>query len=389
MLRSLTARALSLILAGALLAVLASVLSSTSNDKTPSPVVLQVGPDLSANGINQFNRLSDALLAVPADSDAETLITLAAGVYREKLIIDKPHIRILGQGQDKTVISFDAYAGQLRPDGSGNWSTWGSATVIVRATDISIEALHIENSYDYLANDALASDDPNKQRGSQAVALMLDRGSDRFMFKNGRLSGYQDTLFTLAGRSLFNHALIEGNVDFIFGAGTALFVDSDIKTLPRAKPVSPIGYITAPSTQITQRYGLVFIDSRLTRHSAVADNVMALGRPWHPTTQFADGRYADPNAIGQAVFINSWMDAHIMPRPWLSMGGTAPSGERMQFSPDDARFFEFNSCGPGAGIASDNRRQLTAEQAALFTPELILGDWQPELLYEPHNLCGS
>ena len=122
MLRSLTARALSLILAGVLLAVLASVLSSTSNDKTPSPVVLQVGPDLSANGINQFNRLSDALLAVPADSDAETLITLAAGVYREKLIIDKPHIRILGQGQDKTVISFDAYAGQLRPDGSGNWS---------------------------------------------------------------------------------------------------------------------------------------------------------------------------------------------------------------------------------------------------------------------------
>lgn len=51
-----------------------------------------------------------------------------------------------------------------------------------------------------------------------------------------------------------------------------------------------------------------------------------LGRPWHPTTTFEDGRYADPNAIGQTVFLNTSMDDHIY--GWDKMSGKDKQGEK-------------------------------------------------------------
>lgn len=102
---------------------------------------------------------------------------------------------------------------------------------------------------------------------------------------------------------------------------------------------------------------------------------MPLGRPWHPTTQFSDGRYADPNAIGKAVFIHSWMDAHITTDGWYAMGGTAKDGTKIPFLPEDARFFEYQNTGPGAKI-NTKRRQLTTAEAQHYSREKILGDWQ-------------
>jgi len=140
--------------------------------------------------------------------------------------------------------------------------------------------------------------------------------------------------------------------------------------------MSTIGYISAPSTKIGTPFGLVFINSRLLREAGVKDNSMGLGRPWHPTTTFADGHYADPDAIGQAVYINCWMDAHIQHQPWHSMGGTGKDGSKIQFQPEDARFYEFANRGPGAE-SHPGRRQLSITEAQQFTQENVLGDWKP------------
>src|SRR5690606_16408710 len=179
----------------------------------------------------------------------------------------------------------DAYAGMAghyHPDG---WGTPGSATLTIRAADIELDNLHIENTFDFLTNDARASDDPGRVRDAQAVALLIDGPSDKTVVRNSRLDGFQDTLFVDAGQSQFINTRISGNVDFIFGSGFAAFIDCKIVSRVRGRsflPGSVSGHITAPSTSIQTPWGLVFINSKLLREKGVADNSVSLGRPWHP-----------------------------------------------------------------------------------------------------------
>ncbi|MFA9439796.1 pectinesterase family protein [Uliginosibacterium sp. sgz301328] len=235
--------------------------------------------------------------------------------------------------------------------------------------------LTIENSYDYPANLAreLAGDacDPHPQ----AVAFMTDAGADRTQLEDVRLIGYQDTLFLNAGRSNFRHVSVSGHIDFVFGAGVAVFESCDIVCRARDGQ-TPTGWVAAPSTPRGQQYGMVFKECRLLREPQVPDSSCALGRPWHPTTDFPDGRYADPDAIASAVFIDCWMDAHIVHEGWHAMHGTARDGSRVDFQPEDARFFEYRSSGPGARTHA-RRRQLDPATAAHFETPAVLSGWRP------------
>jgi pectinesterase len=165
--------------------------------------------------------------------------------------------------------------------------------------------------------------------------------------------GYQDTVFTNGGRALVQDSLIAGNIDFIFGNGQMLIEGSEIRSRPRAQPPEPDGFqsfVAAPSTPLSQATGIVFYASRLTREQGVPDGAVALGRPWHPTTRFADGRYADPAAVGMALYIRCFMDRHIHPARWTTMNGTSRDGTMATvFRPEDSRFGEVGSTGPGAG----------------------------------------
>jgi pectinesterase len=325
-----------------------------------------------------FPTIQSALDAAPI-SEKPYRVQIVAGDYYEKIIIAKPNIHLIGADKTNTRIYYDAYAGQQSTDPGATqgqiWGTPGSATVIVRAANIYIHQLTIENTFDFLSNDALANDDAKRIANTQAVALLLDAGSDKFLARDVRLLGYQDTLFVNSGRSWFDKSFIAGNVDFIFGKGNALFTDSEIHTLGRGKPNNPHGYVAAPSTKIADEFGLTFIDCKLTRDESVPDNSVPLGRPWHPTTQFSDGRYADPNAIGKAVFVNTWMDSHITLDGWYSMNGTTKDGTKIPFLPEDARFFEYNSSGPGA-VVNSKRRQLSDDDVKNYTREKILVDWR-------------
>lgn len=323
-----------------------------------------------------LSTISDAIAQAPDDLSKPYVIKIAAGDYYEKLVISKPFITLLGDGTQNTRLYFDDYAGKKTTNG-GNLGTIGSATLTIKSNNVSIENLHIENSFNFPYFDALSKDNPKRMSGMQAVAVLIDNGNDKALFKNVKMSGYQDTLYTKSGRALFLNNTISGHVDFIFGGSTAVFYKSNIVTRNRPHKTPPIGYVTAPSTSIEKAFGLVFIDCALSREAGVQDNSMGLGRPWHPTTTFVDGRYADPNAVGQTVFINTWMGAHIQQTPWHSMGGTAKSGERILFSPQDARFFEYASSGPGAHVTA-NRRQLSKNKAADFSFANILGEWYQE-----------
>jgi pectinesterase len=121
------------------------------------------------------------------------------------------------------------------------------------------------------------------------------------------------------------------------------------------------GYVTAPSTTVTNPYGLLFAGCTFTSDAPAA--TVYLGRPWHPSQ--------DPNAIGQTIIRNSWLGAHIGPTPWTDFG---------TWSWRDARFAEYRSRGPGALVTPD-RPQLTAAEAAGYTVASYLAGadgWSPQ-----------
>jgi pectinesterase len=197
---------------------------------------------------------------------------------------------------------------------------------------------------------------------------MLDLGSDRAAFENVRVTGHQDTLFPNAGRAYFRRCVIAGSVDFIFGAGVAVFDDCDIISRDRGSRTNN-GYVTAPSHDDRQPYGFVFLRSRLKKERpAMAPSSVVLGRPWHP--------FADPHANGMAVFIECWMDDHVGTKGWDRMGMTDSTGARSYWEPNTARFYEYKTTGPGA-VSSERRRQLSDAESRRYTVERVLGDWRP------------
>ena len=95
---------------------------------------------------------------------------------------------------------------------------------------------------------------------------------------------------------------------------------------------------------------------------------VTLGRPWHP--------FADPNAVGSAVFIDCWMDDHIGAKGWDRMSSVDSTGTRIWYEPESARFFESGTMGPGA-VASPTRRRLRGTEASRYTPSSVLDGWVP------------
>ncbi len=326
----------------------------------------EVNVDARASRPGTYGTIAAALAAAPEDT-IPYVIRIHNGRYNERIAVARPNVQFVGQSRDGTILSYDMAAGYRNPAG-GIYGTRGSSVLRIAAPGFVLRNMTVENTFDYLANYAKAANDSTKLRDAQALAVMLDQGSDRAVFENCRLSGHQDTLFPNAGRSYFHRCVVSGSVDFIFGAGRAVFDETDIVSRDRGSK-SNNGYITAPSTPIDQSYGFLIINSRLLKETpALAAGTVSLGRPWHPA--------GDPNAVGSAVFVNTWMDDHIGAEGWQPMNSVDAAGVRAVNKPEDARFFEYRSKGPGA-VPSPTRRVLTQSEAAKYTIAKVLDGWIP------------
>jgi pectinesterase len=318
-------------------------------------------------GTPTYRSIGDALTGLPANGASRAVVFVRNGRYREKLTVDRPRVTLLGESRDGTVLTYDA-AADTRTQTGGTYGTRGSFTLRIVAPDFRAENMTIENAFDYPANAAKPDSDKTKYRNPQAVALMTDLGSDRAVFANVKISGYQDTLFPNSGRSYFAKCEVWGHVDFIFGAGQAVFDDCDIVSRDRGSKTNN-GYVTAPSTKADRPFGFLFIGSRLKKESArMAPASVTLGRPWHP--------FADATVLSAVAYINCWMDDHIGDKGWDRMSSVDSTGTRTWYEPADARFVEFGTKGPGA-VSSASRRVLTADDAKRYTPSAVLDGWVP------------
>jgi pectinesterase len=291
---------------------------------------------VAADGSGDFRSVQAALNAVPEGNSKPLTIRVKKGEYKEVIIVDatKNFVRLVGEGADKTIITFNNHAGTRVPNGD-TLNTWTCATAFVYGNDFSAEGLTFRNDAGFTAG--------------QAVALRVE--GNRAAFRNCRMTGFQDVLF-LSGSGVkhyFRDCYIEGTTDFIFGAATAVFRNCHIHSKKNS-------HVTAASTNSIIPYGFVFFDCKLTADTSV--NKVSLGRPWSPTAS--------------VTYIRCWLGSHIIPEGWNNWKN--PANEAT------ARFAEFESTGPGANPAARVKwaKQLTKEEAARFTIRNILGDWKPE-----------
>ncbi|OMD59610.1 pectinesterase family protein [Paenibacillus odorifer] len=282
-----------------------------------------------------FSSLQAALDSIPQEHKEEVTIRIKPGIYEEKITVKQgtPPVLLLGEDTNSTIITWSDNAHTLGPDGEPI-GTFNSGTLNVFAEHFTAENLTIRNA--------------SGPGTGQAVAAFVDAG--HAVFRRVRLLGDQDTLYTGQGKQYYNECYIEGDVDYIFGAATALFERCRLHN-KRSR-----GYITAASTPEGAPFGYVFLDCEITGGQGVSE--VYLGRPWRPYAHVA--------------FIRTVIDSSIIGEGWHNWG--QPDRE------ETSRYEEYGSSGPGANPEARAAwsRQLIPQEAAEYRVLTVLDGWHPE-----------
>jgi pectinesterase len=224
--------------------------------------------------------VQEAFNAVPMSNNQLLEIFIKNGVYKEKLHLDsgKNNVVIIGEDPVQTILSYDDHTGTIAPDGSVI-NTMTSQTLYIKADDVKIQNITIENTAGFTAG--------------QAVAVRVQ--GDRIFFLGCRILGFQDTLFTSGenSRQYYQNCFIQGSTDFIFGSSTALFDGCIIRSKKNS-------HVTAASTPKEHSFGYVFRKCWLISDTGL--NKVSLGRPWRP--------YAS------VTYIECKIESHILPAGW-------------------------------------------------------------------------
>ncbi|UJF36403.1 pectinesterase family protein [Paenibacillus hexagrammi] len=323
---------------------------------------------VAADGSGDYRTIQEAIHAVPDQNDGRAVIFVKNGLYYEKVLIpeSKPYISMIGESEDGVILTYDDSPKKTSANGSSlGLGTYTDYTLMIKGHDFYGKNLTIRNT--------------SGSGSGQSVAL--DIYADKVMFENSRITAYQDTLLTRnltdnadplnyannttiqSYRSYFKDCYISGSVDFIFGPGIAVFDHTELRS-------RLTGHVTAASTPLGQKFGYVFLDSKVTGEPLInGKNGVDLGRPWRP--------YA------KTVYLNSYIGAHIAATGWNNFGNA--SNERTAY------YGEYNSYGPGANPTArlSWTHQLTSEEASDYTLANIFSksstingtdDWDPEAI---------
>ncbi len=298
------------------------------------------------DGAGDAVTIQEALKRVPDHRGSPWRILVEPGLYHGQFMVPAAldHVWLVGVDAASTILNYHLNVNEAPPGETYQFNPG----LVVAGNDFLAENLTIENdSGDH----------------GQALALRVD--GDREVFRNCRITGWQDTLMMNNGRDYLTNCYVAGRVDFIYGSATALLDQCEIHSRNG-------GHVTAASTPENQPYGFVFIKCKLTgddkpwvdskghtanqRKTPIAD----LGRPWRPHASVA--------------YLDCWMGSHIAPAGWNNWG-------KVQ-NESTARYAEYDSTGPGANPQARVvwAHELTAEQAKSYTVENILGGqdhWNP------------
>ncbi len=276
------------------------------------------------DGSGDYKYIQDAIDAMRVFPLKPITLYIKNGVYTEKVELPRYNVDVtfIGESVDKTIITYNDYAGRGKHIG-----TFNSYTVKISGNRFKAENITFENSAGSVG---------------QAVALHVD--ADKAIFRNCKFLGNQDTIYHGGeySRQLFEDCYIEGTTDFIFGPATAVFKNCTIHCKANS-------YITAPNTPKDKGFGFVFLDCKITTTDDVTK--LYLGRPW---------RY-----YAKSVFVRCEMPQAIRPEGWHNWGN--PENEKTAF------FAEYNNYGKGANTKErvSWSHQLSNKEAKKYTIETI------------------
>ncbi|GLT91414.1 hypothetical protein SLE2022_093020 [Rubroshorea leprosula] len=299
----------------------------TSNDRKllGSDSNAQVKPNVvvAKDGSGQFKTIGEALKAYPKNLQGRFVIYVKAGVYDEIVMIPKNMVNVFmyGDGPRKTIVTGKRSV-------VAGYTTSESATFAAIGDGFMAKSMGFTNTAG--------------PKGEQAVALRVI--SDRALFYNCRMDGFQDTLYVQAHRQFYRNCVISGTVDFIFGDSATVIQNCLI--IVRKPDDDQKNAVTAHGRQYENEVtGLVIQNCRIVPDQAlfpVRFKIPSyLGRPW--------------KQYSRTVIMETTIGDFIRPEGWMPWAGT--------FALDTLYYAEYANRGPAA--ATDQRVKWKGYQGVI------------------------
>ena len=340
----------------------------------------------------EFTRVSDAVRAARAmnpQGEADRItIEIEPGTYREQISIDVPFVTLRNASPGREVkltwyygIGYLYYSagedGFFDEDLAYDKFTkkavakWGGATYVrAKAKGFRAEGITFETSFNkYITDEEIAdgvesdgsikfarsygADVRSKEGTERSAAILIE--ADETEFLNCSFLGSQDTLYTGSKiRGYLRNCLIEGQTDFIFGDGTFVFENCEIRWCGYTDKPSA-GYMTAART--SEGRGYLFLNCLVSRNENVYNAPGFFGRPW--------------GADAAVAFVNTVLstDEAVDDAGWTKMSSNDPA---------KAKFREVNTIWEGSDLDLSSRVAGTvAKDDGGYTTGGYLGDWKP------------
>lgn len=174
----------------------------------------------------------------------------------------------------------------MKDENGKDLTTWKTAALKITGSHNIFHGLHVEN------------DSGEPETKGQEVALRI-YGDDN-LFSDCTLISTQDTLFVgplpddLSTRYLgflpederyyegntrnyFRNCTIKGSIDFIFGAGQAVFDTCDLVSVNDSRNTT---YVVASANSLKDDFGFLFYQCRFMKDEDVKPDSVYLARPW-------------------------------------------------------------------------------------------------------------
>ncbi|XP_078163823.1 pectinesterase-like [Carex rostrata] len=281
------------------------LLQAKTNSAKPNAVVAK-------DGSGQYKTINDAVKAIPKNHRGRYVIYVKAGVYNEIVMVPKGTNNVLmyGDGADKSIVTGD------KSNVKDKVTTRLTATFSVEGANFIAKDMGFRNTAGAVNH--------------QAVALRIS--GDFGAFFKCRFDGFQDTLYTHAGRQFFRDCTVSGTIDFIFGNSAVVFqncviicnrpMDNQLNTVTahgRTDPNMKTG-IVLQNCQFVADKALVPVRSKIASY---------LGRPW--------------KLYSRTVVMESFISDVIRPEGWVAWDG--------DFALKTLYYAEYGNTGPRAATA--------------------------------------
>ena len=339
----------------------------------PVPAAKVYDAVVAQDGSGDYNTVQEAIDNAPGNRFSPWLIFVKNGVYEELVTIpeNKPFIHLIGQDKENTIIKYWINNGGSTDKG---WEystnnpaskTYGKQAVVqVNSTDFYTENISYINSY-------------GVEMQAGPMGLAMSSRNDRQAFNNCQFRSFQDTWYTdvrsSTARQYVNGCLIEGAVDFYYGAGNN-YIENSTFRLAREGSV-----IVAPSHPTGTKWGYVMVNNIIDGKGGSNK----LGRAWQnqPIAIWVN------TTLMTTLAKEGWSEWHIAPKLFAEYNTMDNEGyavdlnnRRTTYKVDEDKLAE------GETSPVTRKAVLTAAEAAEYTYEAVTAgtdDWNPRKFFEP------